>query len=187
VSFSFSSVSAALTSFFQSSPAQNAAAKPSAGFRLWGTDGFSFGDILDIVNPLQHLPVLSTVYRALTGASLAPVPRILGDALFGGPIGAAVGTANVLLEYASGKDVGEHLLAFLHLPHHSEDAPVQLAHRADPALTATALRAAQARPDQHAVLNATYNRRRLTALNAYAQNSRLLHALERQGTYGVRL
>jgi hypothetical protein len=187
VSFSFSSFSAALTSFFQSSPVHNAAEKPSSGFRLWGTDGFSFSDVLDIVNPLQHLPVLSTVYRALTGDRLAPAPRILGDALFGGPIGAAVGAANALLEYASGKDAGEHVLALLHAPNHSEDEPVQPANYADPVLSAPALRAAQAQPAQQAALHAADHRRRMTALHAYAQNSRLLHALERQGTSGVRL
>ena len=28
---------------------------------------FSFHDLLDIVNPLQHLPVIGTIYRAITG------------------------------------------------------------------------------------------------------------------------
>ena len=27
----------------------------------------SFSDVLDIVNPLQHMPVVSTVYRMITG------------------------------------------------------------------------------------------------------------------------
>lgn len=103
------------------------APKPSASFHLWGEDGLSFADIVDIVNPLQHIPVVSTIYRAFTGDDLAPAARVLGDFLFGGPIGAAVGAANSLIEYASGKDAGEHLLALLHVPSRLADNPSSLA------------------------------------------------------------
>ena len=34
---------------------------------FWGDDGFSFGDILDLINPLQHIPIVGTIYRAVTG------------------------------------------------------------------------------------------------------------------------
>ena len=37
------------------------------GAPLFGKDGFTLGDFLDIINPLQHIPVVSTVYRAITG------------------------------------------------------------------------------------------------------------------------
>ena len=53
--------------------------------------GFGFRDILDIVNPLQHLPIIGSVYRWLTGDRPGAVAQIAGDALYGGPIGAAVG------------------------------------------------------------------------------------------------
>ena len=49
----------------------------------WGEDGFTFGDLLDLINPLQHLPVISTLYRKLTGDEIAPAPRLLGGGLFG--------------------------------------------------------------------------------------------------------
>ena len=54
-----------------------------------GTSVMSFGDFLDMVNPLQHIPVVSSVYRAATGDSINPVSRISGDALYGGVLGLA--------------------------------------------------------------------------------------------------
>lgn len=60
---------------------------------LFGEDGFSFGDILDIINPLQHIPVISSIYRKISGDVIAPSMQIAGDALFGGPIGAAISIA----------------------------------------------------------------------------------------------
>lgn len=78
-----------------------------------GFGGFlSFlGTILDIINPLQHIPVISTIYRNITGDEISPVARVAGDALYGGPIGAAVGLANVAVEHKTGKDIGENVMA----------------------------------------------------------------------------
>ncbi|MBL1141549.1 MAG: hypothetical protein HND53_05890 [Proteobacteria bacterium] len=55
---------------------------------IFGEDGFTFGDIIDIVNPLQHIPIVSHIYRKITGDTIAPAMEIAGGALFGGPIGA---------------------------------------------------------------------------------------------------
>ena len=41
----------------------------------------SFWDVLDIINPLQHIPLLSIVYREITGDTLHPTARVLGGAL----------------------------------------------------------------------------------------------------------
>lgn len=60
---------------------------------IFGEDGFTFGDIIDIINPLQHIPVVNSIYRKITGDIIAPAMQIAGDALFGGPIGAAVSIA----------------------------------------------------------------------------------------------
>ncbi|MDF3024026.1 MAG: hypothetical protein K0R10_1387 [Alphaproteobacteria bacterium] len=78
-----------------------------------GFGGFlSFlGAILDIINPLQHIPVISTIYRNITGDEISPMARVAGDALYGGPIGAAVGLANVAVEHKTGKDIGENVMA----------------------------------------------------------------------------
>ncbi len=94
--------------------------------------GFGFDDLLDIVNPLHHIPVISTFYRAMTDDEIAPAPRILGGALFGGIVGFAVAVANAVLEEITGKDAGEHVrIALLGDPDSPAPAPVMVA-RADP-------------------------------------------------------
>jgi len=168
---------------------QNTQTKSSSGFSLWGDDGFSFGDILDVLNPLQHLPIVSTVYRALTGDDLSPASRVLGDALFGGPIGAATGVANALLEYISGKDVGQHVLALFHLPiAPTQDAPLMVAD-ASPitASLPTSAKAAQETAQRNALSRAADQRRFLTALDTYAKNSRLLATPRIHGYRGGQL
>lgn len=80
---------------------------------LFGEDGFSFWDLLDIVNPLQHIPIVSTIYRAVTGDTIDPGARIAGGTLFGGPIGMVVSLVSAMVEEDTGKDPGEHALALL--------------------------------------------------------------------------
>jgi hypothetical protein len=78
-----------------------------------GDFGTFLENLIDIVNPLQHLPVVSTLYRALTGDEIAGPARLLGGALFGGPLGAASAAVNLVVEDISGADIGEHILALL--------------------------------------------------------------------------
>ncbi|HVO14564.1 MAG TPA: hypothetical protein VMV26_05085 [Alphaproteobacteria bacterium] len=85
---------------------------------LWDKKDFSFEDVLDLINPLQHIPLISTMYRESTGDTIGAVPRVLGDALYGGGlIGAAVGAAtalvNVAVEAVTGKDVGGTMMALI--------------------------------------------------------------------------
>jgi hypothetical protein len=89
----------------------------SARQRALGHDGtsageFTFGDFLDIINPLQHIPIISTLYRELTGDEISPHARIMGDTLFGGPMGFVSSIAGVLYEEVAGEDPGETVLAF---------------------------------------------------------------------------
>jgi hypothetical protein len=44
---------------------------------------------------------------------MGPVARIAGDTLYGGPVGTAVGIANVVAEKKTGKDLGENVVAML--------------------------------------------------------------------------
>lgn len=74
---------------------------------------FTFGDFIDIINPLQHLPVISLLYREITGDEIKPAMRILGDLAYGGPTGFMFSTATVLFEEISGDDVVGHALALL--------------------------------------------------------------------------
>lgn len=73
----------------------------------------SFWDVLDIVNPLQHIPVVNSIYRAVTGDQIKPAMQIGGDILFGGVVGGITSIANAVLQQATGKDVGGHVLATL--------------------------------------------------------------------------
>lgn len=80
-------------------------AKPTtAEEALAGKDGFSFGDLVDVINPLQHIPGVSSVYRSVTGDSMGAAAKVAGGALFGGPIGAGLAAADALLELATGDD-----------------------------------------------------------------------------------
>jgi hypothetical protein len=95
------------------SSAQPEVAAKSAGngFNLFGADGFTFKDLLDVINPLQQLPIVGTIYRHLTGDHISPFSRVVGGFLVGGPIGAAVSAVNAVVEESSGKDLGEQVVS----------------------------------------------------------------------------
>ncbi len=83
--------------------------KPTNG--LLGGDGPGFGDLVDVVNPLHHLPVVGPIYRATTTDEIGYLPRMLGSLLFGGPIGLAAAIVDVGVEAGTGKSLGDHALA----------------------------------------------------------------------------
>lgn len=83
----------------------------SGKFRPFGEGGLSFKSLLDVINPLQHLPVVSSAYRAISGDEIGFVPRVLGGALFGGPIGLVAALVNAVVKEASGHDLGETVVA----------------------------------------------------------------------------
>ncbi|SDE29270.1 hypothetical protein [Rhodospira trueperi] len=72
---------------------------------------FSFWDVLDIFNPLQHIPLVNMVYRELTGDEIGSFARVAGGALFGGGMGAVAGIASAVVYETTGKDPGELVLA----------------------------------------------------------------------------
>lgn len=74
-------------------------------------DGFSFDDFLDMINPLQHLPLVSTLYREMTGDQIEPAARIVGGAIYGGPVGAGISLAEAVIEQATGDDIGGHVVS----------------------------------------------------------------------------
>lgn len=79
----------------------------------WGPDGFGFDDFIDIINPLQHLPFVSTLYREFTGDTIAPAARLTGSALYGGPAALLAGLANVIVEAETGSDIGASIITKL--------------------------------------------------------------------------
>jgi hypothetical protein len=56
----------------------------------------SFEDVIDLINPLEHIPVLSSLYRGISGETISPVSRIAGDALYGGVFGVASAALSAL-------------------------------------------------------------------------------------------
>jgi hypothetical protein len=71
------------------------------------SEGF-IGSIVDVINPLQHIPFVSELYRSVTGDTIAPAAQIAGGALFGGALGAASSAVSAMVTVANG---GESLLA----------------------------------------------------------------------------
>ena len=43
----------------------------------------TFLDIIDAVNPLQHIPLISSIYRNISRDSISDVPKFVGGALYG--------------------------------------------------------------------------------------------------------
>ncbi len=87
-----------------SSASNNGATKRDEGFSL-------FDVALDSVNPLQHIPGVSTIYQKTTGDGSSAVANMAGGFLFGGPIGMAAGAAKSFLELMTGQDLGDHAMA----------------------------------------------------------------------------
>jgi len=70
-----------------------------------------FAEILDIINPLHHLPIVGGIYREMTGDTISPVASIAGSALFGGPIGGVVAIVNAAIKEHSAQSVTEHIVS----------------------------------------------------------------------------
>lgn len=94
-------------------------AKPESGEKK---ESF-FQHILDVINPLQHLPIIGTIYRAATGERLDPVEKIAGDAIYGGLWGAVTAVADVAFEAITGKSVEDTVMAWFR----SDSTPRQVA------------------------------------------------------------
>ena len=82
---------------------------------------FSFGDFLDIINPLQHIPIVSTLYREITGDEISAPARVFGGTLFGGPGGFIAAVANTLFDEVAGEDLGATAVALFD----GEEAPTE--------------------------------------------------------------
>lgn len=74
---------------------------------------FGFGDVLDIVNPLQHIPVISTLYRHLTGDKIGTPEQIAGDTLYGGLTGFVSSVGSAIFTGITGKSIGDTVYAAL--------------------------------------------------------------------------
>lgn len=100
-------------------------------------EGF-FHHLLDVVNPLQHLPVIGTIYRAITGEHIGTVEKIAGDTLYGGLWGAVSSIADVAFESVTGKSMEDTVLAWFKSDNNTAVASTKV--------TAPAIVAAQSLP-----------------------------------------
>lgn len=65
--------------------------------------GFDFFDLLDVVNPLQHIPVIGDIYRGITDDEIGGFASVVGSTLFTGPIGGGIALANEIVKDENGK------------------------------------------------------------------------------------
>jgi hypothetical protein len=79
-------------------PAETAANQPD----------ISFHDVLSALNPLQYVPVVGSIYRAITGdvppEPIRAVGSLIVSGLMGGPVGLAINAAVTGAEKLTGID-----------------------------------------------------------------------------------
>ena len=113
---------------FQDLQAARREGRPPEGGQL------SFGDLIDTLNPLQHIPVVGEVYRGLTEDRISPQARVAGGALWGGPMGLVASVASLAIG-GNGRDgLGDQLYASL-LGNEEETTVAMAAETPQPATT----------------------------------------------------
>jgi hypothetical protein len=111
--------------------------------------GFNFHEFLSDINPLQYLPVVGTIYRAVTGDVIPEALReggsFLVSGLLGGPIGLLTSIAETIAEKITGIDPEKIVASVFHTSTPAVAAPagppaagpVLARTPADPALAST--------------------------------------------------
>jgi hypothetical protein len=89
---------------------------PGARQLFFGPDGeFGWDDFLDMINPLQHIPGIAQIYRAVTGDESYGAANLLGALPFG-PLGGPAmiaSIADLAVKDVSGSDIGDNLTAMV--------------------------------------------------------------------------
>lgn len=79
----------------------------------FGEDGLDSNDAFDIVNILQHIPVVSAFYQDVTGQEdISMISKLSGGYLYGGPIGLAYSALDLAIKSYSGTSINEAMLDF---------------------------------------------------------------------------
>lgn len=73
--------------------------------------GYGLYDVLDVINPLQHIPVVNLLYRGITGDEMGAPARILGSSLYGGPVGAVMAVIDTVVEQETGRTMAGNAIA----------------------------------------------------------------------------
>jgi len=119
-----------------------------------------FHRLLSELNPLQYVPVVGTIYRAITGDTIPAAARLAGSlvvsGLTGGPIGLAINVGTTALEKLTGIDpeaIGTRLLADIGLgsttvaaTSHAKPSPAQPASAVKPSPAPPPLDAGNEKP-----------------------------------------
>jgi len=89
----------------------------------------AFDTLLSELNPLQYLPVIGSIYRAITGDTISEEARTVGSlvvsGLTGGPVGVAINMAELAVEKMTGLDpekISQGLLADIGIGHRAPKA-----------------------------------------------------------------
>jgi hypothetical protein len=102
--------------------------------------GFNFHEFLSDINPLQYLPVVGTIYRAVTGDVIPEALReggsFLVSGLLGGPIGLLTSIAETIAEKITGIDPEKIVASVFHTSLPPVTAPAGPP-AADPVLAST--------------------------------------------------
>jgi hypothetical protein len=84
-------------------------------------DGFGFDDLLDVINPLQHIPLIGTLYREVTGDQIKAPARLAGGALFGGLFGLLGTIGTMAFEGITGESVDDTITSLFDSKPSSDD------------------------------------------------------------------
>jgi len=109
------------TSLDTSAATKSASPTPAPAAAANDDGEMTFWDVLDVINPLQQLPIVGSIYREITGDTIKPASRIMGGVLFGGltgglsllgcVTGGVSALANVVVEKETGKDIAGNAIA----------------------------------------------------------------------------
>ena len=116
-----------------------------ASDNFFGPDGPGLADLIDVINPLQQLPVVGLLYRAVTGDTIAPAAQLAGGSLYGGVAGLFVAAGTVFVEEAAGDDMHRSLTAMV--DHGDSQAHGPSTRLADAAPVSANTRMAASEPD----------------------------------------
>lgn len=86
---------------------------------FFGADGkFGWDDVVDLINPLQHIPLINIAYRHFTGDQQTGSAELLGSLPFG-PLSALTAIADLAVRSTTGRDIGENVIALVTGDHDS--------------------------------------------------------------------
>ncbi len=118
---------------------------PGARQLFFGADGkFGWDDFVDMINPLQHIPGIAQIYRAVTGDEINGAANLLGAIPFGpfGGLGLIATVADLAVKDVTGEDIGSNLQAMIFgkdgTPEGGSAAPADMADASEPAATGKA-------------------------------------------------